>query len=368
MLIAWLGGCAAAPGTRAAPAAAAERDLLLRRFEALNAALLDSTLRTPASNEQGQLAWQVSFQMTALVTMLEATRDTAYAAQLVRLADAVAQARDDRQGRVDEIRHHVLKGWGARKYSMGQRTVWAVHSGLIAAPMAEFAAAVRREPAWAARYGGAADRLLGVAGEAMSTHRSEYSSGPGPDEGRLLWFRESLPFNQQSIVGRAWLAIDGARGTDPADRGRLPALARFLRHHLRLRPDSTWIWSYWVPLNDPVTDLEDISHAGHSADFLVRCVEAGVEFTPADLRALERTFLRNVIQPGDSLAATVGGEPPRQAPTTAVLLWGRLARHSPKVRDALLRLYRSGSFRVESRHVELLGLAYLIAALPADSR
>jgi hypothetical protein len=350
----------------AADPAPGERARLRERFDALNAALLDSTLRTPISNAQGQLAWQVAFQMTALAEMLEATRDTAYAGQLVRLADAVAAERDDLHDRADELRHHVLKGWGARKYSKNQRAIWAVHTALITAPMARFAALVRADPAWRARYGAAAERLARVAREAMQTHDSEYYPGPVPGEGRLLWFGESLPFNQQSLVGRAWLYIDEA-SNGPAYRDRLACLARFLRARLRTLPDSAIVWSYWTPIRDVYPDAEDVSHAAHSADFILLCEEAGIEFTPADARALERTFLDHVVQAADSIATTVAGERPLHPPTAAILLWGRLARHSPRARDALLRLDRGMRVTGADRPTALLGIAYLYAAL-APSR
>jgi len=352
------------PLAGAAAPLALERAALEERFRTLNAVLLDSTLQSPISNDQGQLAWQVSLQLSALVEMLEATRDTSYAAQFVRLADAVAAARDDHHQRADMVRHHVLKGWGALKYSRNVRTLWAVHTGLIGAPLAQFAALVRREPAWTERYGPAAQRCLQTAREAMHTHDTDYQAGPGPEEGRVLAFGQCLPFNQLAIVGRAWLFLDAA--SDPPPYGeRLPRLARFLRRHLRSMPDSSLVWGYWVALGELPTDREDVSHGAFSADFIARCAESGIEFTDADRRALERTLLAHVLQLDGRVAATVGGDGPLSPPTAAILLWGRLARHAPRVRDALLRLYHSEGYRSGCRHQELLGLAYLIAALPS---
>jgi hypothetical protein len=350
--------------TGAATPLETERARLSERFRTLNVALFDSTLRTPISNDQGQLAWQVSFHLQALVEMLETTHDTLYASQFVRLADAVAAERDDQHQRVDEIRHHMLKGWGSRKYSMNHRTVWTVHTGLIVAPLAQFAALVRRNPAWAARYGAAAQRCLQIARESMASHDREFRPGPGPDEGRMLWFAESLPFNQQSVVGRAWLFIDAASESPPY-QDRLARLARHLRQHMQRQPDSSLVWGYWVTLGELPTDREDISHGALGADFLVLCAEAGIGFTAADRRALERTFLQHVVKPDGRIAANVGGDGPLSAPTEAILLWGRLARHHSGVRDALLRLYHSDTFKSVSPQSELLGLAFLVASLPA---
>lgn len=352
----------ASPAGAAAPLAA-ERADLEKRFRALSAALLDSTLQAPVSNDQGQLAWQVSLHLSALVEMLQATRDTTYAAQFARLADAVAAARDDRHQRTDMVRHHVLKAWGARKYSKNVHTVWAVHTGLICAPLAQFAALVRQTPAWADRYGPAAQRCLQTAREAMRTHDAEYRPGPGPDEGRVLAFGQCLPFNQLSVVGRAWLFIDAASDPPPY-RERLSQMARFLRRNLKLMPDSSLLWGYWVPLGELPTDREDISHGALSADFIALCADAGIEFTAADRRGVERSLLDHILQPDGRVAATVGGDGPLSTPTAAILLWGRLARHEPRVRDALLRLYHGESYGSGSRHQELLGLAYLIASLP----
>lgn len=357
----------ALPSAGAATPLEAERAALEQRFRALSAALLDSTLQTPISNDQGQLAWQVSLHLSALVELLEATRDTTYASQFVRLADAVAAARDDRHQRADMVRHRVLKGWGARKYSKNVRTVWAVHTGLICGPLAQFAALVRRTPAWSDRYGSAAQRCLQTAREAMRTHDSEYQPGPGPDEGRVLAFGQCLPFNQLSVVGRAWLFIDAASDPPPY-RERLSQMARFLRRHLKLTPDSSLVWGYWVTLGELPTDREDISHGALSADFMTLCAASGIEFTNADRRGVERSLLDHILQPDGRVAATVGGDGPLSTPTAAILLWGRLARHEPRVRDALLRLYHDESYRSGSRHQELLGLAHLIASLvpPTD--
>lgn len=359
-------GFGPAASAEAAPRLAAERAALEVRFRALSAALLDSTLQQPISNDQGQLAWQVSLHLSALAEMLQATRDTAYASQFVRLADAVAAARDDRHQRVDQVRHHVLKSWGARKYSQQVHTVWAVHTGLICAPLAQFAALVRQNPAWAERYGPAAQRCWQTAREAMQTHDSEYRPGPGPDEGRVLAAGQCLPFNQLSVVGRAWLFIDAASDPPPY-RERLSQLARFLRRNVRRMPDSAIVWGYWVPLGELPTDREDISHGALSADFMTLCAASGIEFTAADRRGLERSLLDHILQPDGRIAANVGGDGPWSTPTAAILLWGRLARHEPRVREALLRLYHDASYRSGSRHQELLGLAHLIAALPAGT-
>ncbi len=370
MLFALLAFAMPAMGSEVEPSdsvAIAERTLLRERFDRLSCAAADSLLRTPLTNDEGLIAWEVSLQLAALAEMLAATHDTLYAARFVRLADAVAAARDSEQARIDELRHRASRAWGSTKYSQGKHGVWAVHTGLIAAPLAQFVAVVRADADLARIFAPAAERYLKVADEALHYHDSEFQPGPAPDEGRMLWFGESLPFNQQAVVGRAWLFLDLASG-DPRCQVRATLLARFLSHRLRLTSDSAYAWPYRSPLRQASVDYEDVSHAALSADFMVLCSERGLVLTAEDLRRLERTFLNHVLVDGNRVADTIDGSVASGLYAGEALLWGRLARHSPAVRDRLLALYHAGVLPCARPGMELLGIAHLYAACSSGGR
>jgi hypothetical protein len=351
----------------AAPAIEAERAGWIARFDTLDAALLDSTLGHALSNEQGEIAWGTSYHLTALLEMMRATGDTAYASRFVRLADAVVAARDDLHSRRDTLRQKVLKAWGSTKYSGGRHMVWAVHSAQIAAPLAGFAALVRADSSrWSASRE-PARRLLAVAEDAMAVHDRDLRPGPRPTEAHLIQFDRSLPFNQQSAVGRAWLFLDQAR-PGGAHRERLFRLANFLHNRVVVTRDSALIWSYLLPRAGHPDELDDISHASIGADFIALCCEARVIFTPADLRCLERTFLTRVVLPDGRIAATLDGSPADRPSAAQVCLWGRLARHDPRIRDCLMRLCGFEASSYQERVEKLLGTAFVVAALSAPLR
>ena len=124
---------------------AAEDDALTRaHFDRLVIPAVESAVRQSGTNLGGNIAWSQAYQLAALVEMLEVTRDAKYVQLIVRLGTWIADARDDRHGFRDEVRDRALPAWSSTNYSKGQRYVWAVHTGVIATPMAQFAATIRR--------------------------------------------------------------------------------------------------------------------------------------------------------------------------------------------------------------------------------
>ena len=185
-------------------AASAERELAssTARFDQLIIPAVEAALCQPGTNLGGNIAWGQGYQFAALVEMFDVTRDPKYAELAVKLGDWIAEARDNRHNLRDEVRDRVLPGWSSTGYSEGKRYVWAVHTGVIVAPMAQFAAVVRSDPGLAARWGKAADRLLRVAEEAVAIHDTEYRQGPAPDEGYVYcpYLKKPLPLNMQNAL------------------------------------------------------------------------------------------------------------------------------------------------------------------------
>jgi hypothetical protein len=333
------------------------------RFEQLVLPAVEAALRQPGEKLGGEIAWRQAYQLAALEERLEVTHASKYAETFVKLADWVAGARDDRHDLRDEIRDRVQPAWSSTTYSKGKRYVWAVHTGVIVAPMARFAATVRGDPSLTARWGADADRLLKVAQDAVGVHADEYREGPGSDEGYIYcpYLKKHLPLNMQNALAEAWLAIDDATRTQRY-RERLTRLARFLKHRLRtMEEDGSYVWAYWPALEGNETSFEDISHAAINVDFMVRCFEHELVFTREDLARVEKTLCRRVVASDDKIFDTVGGTGPSNKYRSAVLRWGRLARHSPAARETLLRLSRRPAFAQDATSLPL-ALAYLSVA------
>ncbi|MFM7751199.1 MAG: hypothetical protein ACKPB0_12390, partial [Opitutaceae bacterium] len=284
-------------------------DPAIRRaeFDALVEPAVRQALRKPVTTEGGSLAWGESYLLAALAEMQETGRDPRHAAQFVALADHVLASRDDRQALRDEERGRVMPAWGSTKYSKGRRFAWAVHTGMLAAPLARFAATVGRDAKLKATFGADAARLLRAAEESVAALADEYRDGPGAGEGHVVcpFLGKHLPLNMQNALARTWLAIDDATGrTD--HRERIERLARFMKNRMRAGPDGSLVWGYWPHLSGDDKTFEDNSHASINVDFLVLCHERGIVFERADLAAVESTLLRLVLLADDRVGDRVG--------------------------------------------------------------
>ncbi len=336
-----------------------DRAALRERFDQIIVPIVDKAVRQPVTDQGGEIAWGESYHLSALVEMFEATRDEKYAALAVKLSDWIAQSRDDRKGLRDEVRGKVVMAWGSTNYTKGTRFAWAVHTGMIVAPMARFAAIARSDPVLKKRWGKDADRLLMLAKEAVAVHEAEYRDGPGAEEGYVYcpYLKKHLPLNMQNALARAWLAIDDATGT-PKHRERITRVARFLKNRLRPMDDGSYVWAYWPSLEGPGDSFEDISHATINVDFMVSCVEHGLVFTHDDLARLEKTLFKRVLIADNRISDTVGGGDKFNKYSSAVLKWGRLGRHFPAVRERLIAFSHWPGLESETSAMPL-GIAYL---------
>ncbi len=332
------------------------------RFETLVFPVVPAETARAGTNLGGNIAWGPAYQMAALVEMLNVTRDSKYAEQFVRLGDWVAAARDDRHALRDEVRGGSFPAWSTTGYSEGKRYIWAVHTGTIAAPLARFAAIVRHDPALQSRWQKEADRLLQVAEAAVAVHDAEYRDGPQADEGYVYcpYLKKPLPLNMQNALAQTWLAIDDANRTAKYSQ-QVKRLAQFTRNRLRPMEDGSYVWAYWPPLEGTDTSAEDISHAAGNLNFMLRCQEHGIVFQREDVARLEKTLLTRVLQTDGRIADTVNGAGEFNHYRSAVLRWGRLAKHSPKVREKLREFSQQEEFAADALSLPLT-LVYLIGS------
>lgn len=339
--------------------AAATNSEFVARFDAIIIPAVAKSIRQPPTQQGGQIAWGESYQLSALVEMFAATRDSKYAPLIVQLCDWMVKSRDDRQQLRDEFRGRIVNAWSSTNYSQGKRYAWAVHTGMIAAPMARFAAVVRQDPALRRTWGEDASRILQAAGEAVAVHDTDYRPGPGDNEGHLysLYLKKHLPLNMQNALARAWLAIDDANDS-PKYHERIARLAQFLKNRLRAMSDGSYVWAYWPPLEGRAESFEDISHAAINVDFMILCRESNIVFGAEDLVRLERTLLQRVLLADDRVCDTVGGGDKFNKYPAAVLRWGRLGRHFPAVHERLVRYIRSPALGSEPSALPM-GFAYL---------
>jgi hypothetical protein len=336
-----------------------QEERLAQEFRRLVVPAVEKALSQPPPEQGGEIAWGESYLLSSLVEMVSATSDNTYAGLAVKLSDWISKSRDDRHNRTDEIRGKVMPAWSSTNYSGGKRFAWAVHTGMIVAPIAKFGAVVRKNPYLESRWGDDAARLLKIAREAAAAHDDEYRDGPGPDEGYIWcpYLKKHLPLNMQNALARAWLAIDDATGV-PKYRERTARLARFLKNRMRKAEDGAYVWAYWPPLEGTTDKFEDISHASINVDFMVLCREHGLVFDRSDLDRVQKTLLGRVVAGSDRISNTVGGGAPYDRYSSAVFHWARLGRHAPEVRARLTEMILAPSFEPRDNSL-VLGIAYL---------
>lgn len=215
--------------------------------------------------------------------------------------------------------------------------VFAVHTGMITYPIAQFVRTVLHTPKLLARrhYRLKALEYLFAVRAAVAVHDAEYRVGE-TGEGTLIWLKGSpqqwdgseQPINQTLAWGQtvAELAmITGAR----TYRDRTIAMSAMFRNQLAL--DATrdsFSWRYWPTFGNiyngyaktgsPDTDvsvynpslatpqrqIEDVSHAAISVEFAGAAAKARLGLTEQEMQRLTRTYTRNVATERDGNATT----------------------------------------------------------------
>jgi hypothetical protein len=186
-----------------------------------------------------------------------------------------------------------------------QYSEYVVHSGMIATPLAQFAAVVRSDPALQPAYGAAADRYeafvrMHILPRWEPFYRRIGASGGTyvfPDDGSSSVPRHSLPHNQYLALGRAllWMAEANA---DVSYAARAARLATTFKRHLHVMPGGGYTWRYLERLlpGDYHYNYvaEDISHANIDVGFAVLAQKAGIVFTAGDLKRFATTLTTRV--------------------------------------------------------------------------
>lgn len=301
-----------------------------------------------STNETATLAWGESYVMMSLVAMFRTTGDPLYLDRLALHADAVLANRDDARGVAD---YRGVSGacWQNTHYQPnGEPYCYAVHSGMIATPIALFAALVaehhlEREVAYdGATFGAKAASYTAAAVETVAFHEREWTGRTYrfPDDATFLATAgDIVPLNQANALGRLLLVLSDLTD-DPLFLDHATALAEEFQADIAVSADGSYLWNYAG--GSYVAPGEDISHAAINVDFAVEAERRGVVFDAADLEGFASTFVVRVHQSDHTLADRVGGGVGGTAsyePQGA--LWAPLTARRAEVYTALRDLYDS---------------------------
>ncbi len=311
-----------------APRAQAGASMLLR-YDA--AYMANQSWYEGVNNEKGVLAWGEGYVLESLVEGYLASADPHYLVELVDHADAALDERDSVRGVVD-YRSKSLPCWRATKYST-KPYCWAVHTGMIATPLVEFAALVKERPELATiathdgkTFADKATLYLAAAEDAAAVHLDEWKTA-GADDGYYI-FRPDMsfypsagspiPLNMMNAMGLLHLALARVSSSAAAHLEK----ARRLTHHFLNNKTTLGGGYYWNYLGGAyVAPGEDISHGSLNARFLSRAAEQNVVVTDKSKAALARTFMDGILVDTATFSDHLGGDTNTNKYLSQVATW-----------------------------------------------
>ncbi|HEY3556284.1 MAG TPA: hypothetical protein VGL05_02405 [Kribbella sp.] len=263
--------------------------------------------------------------------------------------------------------------------------VFAVHTGMVAFPLARYARMVLQSPKL--RRGPRqqfAQQLLDAATEAVAFHDAEWVSRPD-GTGDYVWAKGApipfdgtiQPYNQSQAIGQVLVELFRVTG-NPHYRSRVLQLLKAYQPALRIDGDA-YVWTYWPPYSElyagyPKTagiseytpsypaskQIEDLSHAAISTEFVHAAYDAGIDGGPVtDVNVFAKTFTHKLIRSANEVWLRVDGTGVA-VPANAVQCarWGEYAEQDVLVYEQSLRVYDAVQLvPVQGSHA--LGIAYL---------
>jgi hypothetical protein len=277
--------------------------------------LLSFAGKTNGSKAGGMI--QVIDYTTMKTLAFVAFHNTAWDAQSITFRTPAASGHDIRI-RLSTQYYNVAGGSASfDSIQVRQYAEYAAHAGMITAPMAEFAALVRSQPALQTKYGATADRyvkfmLANVVPRWEPDFRYIGTTGGTyvfPDDGSSDIPRQSLPTNQNLAMARAmlWLA-EATKNSSLLDQAK--RLGTTFKSQLKVAADGSFTWNYASHLlsGDPLvrSQAEDSEHANLDVGFAIDAFKAGILFTASDINRFATT-LDKVMWNGSSASLVLSG-------------------------------------------------------------
>ena len=325
----------------------------VRRYDALYMGKNLEAALADVNNDQGALAWAFSRRLESLNDMYRVTGDTKYLEANLRCIRATLAATDDKRS-LKLWTGATVPAWGCDKYAKRGRAIFAVHTGIITAPMFDFLVLAKTEPAFLQSLGKEFDTILEGATDALATHHTQWRYGPGKREGHYIGLDQEevcenrpLPGNRLAAMGWAlWLSWKASG--DKVHRDRALALGRYIKNRLTRGKDGAYYWPYWLP-GEPVkkrlprtaVEGEDTSHAGLTMVFPFTLAADGKIFDKGDLERIGKTVTNGFARLGDGiLVSRITGTtelPPSYVGNPA--RWLAIAEVCPEIREPILAFY-----------------------------
>ncbi len=313
---------------------------------------LDDALKT-VSNDSGGIAWGLSYRMMSLNDLYRVTGDVKYLRANLRCIQAVLAVTDDKIGK-QLFTGRIVAAWGCDKYAKRGRAVFAVHTGIITAPMFEFLLLVRDNVGFKAEIDDVFQTILKGAADALAVHDRQWRDGPEKGAGHYIGMDQEddlenkpLPGNRLSAMGWAlWRSWQISANTMHRDRAL--AIGRYIKNRLYKSPDGAYYWAYSLTV-DPVKEKrarenvsgEDSSHAGLTMALPLALARDGKIFNRHDLRRVGKMVVNGIARLGGGiLIGSVTGDPKANPGYVGhAVNWLSFAEAESGVRDTILPFY-----------------------------
>jgi len=260
-------------------------------------ATFKANINDSLKNYPHKYPWGESYIMMSLVEMYKATRDTFFLDKLAEHANAVIAHRDDLLSPqlMDTVRGKVMPAWGSTAY--GPRSVYLVHTGMIAYPIAAFVRIILEDSTLHARYKPSADYFLARIRETIDCYDNE-GEWIDVDETQGYYYCPQSnilgegPINGMAAMGRAiietYLACRDVKYLTRAEK----IATRFQNYLIHEPATNSFYWRYWVA----ELSMEDISHGAIDVDFAALAWRNGIVFTRTDMERFARTLVDVMVR------------------------------------------------------------------------
>ncbi|MTI85412.1 MAG: hypothetical protein FH756_16345 [Firmicutes bacterium] len=306
------------------------------------------------TNDSGGLAWNRSYVMESFMIMYKQTGDTRYLDRFVIHADQTLAARDSVRG-VTNYKGESLPAWraGARYTTDGSYYNFAVHTGMLSYPLADFADVVYSNNL--TQYMDKAAEYLKAAKDAVAIHADHWR-----ESGNEGWYINpkgapyeadgmGIPFNQYLAMARAELAIYRASG-EQVYLDHATKMARHFKNRLMVTSDNAYYWYYtWGPFlngwtaadglsaNTPSYSgykaFEDLGHGTIDVSFAYLAFENGIVFNEQDMQRFGNTIEQNLIRPDGQVNKRVNGGGGILSPPAYIGMWLQYSQYAPSLFD-----------------------------------
>lgn len=266
-----------------------------------------------------------------------------------------------------------------------QHYVFAVHTGMVAYPLARYVRMVRESRKLRdSTHRGFAEWLLPIVRMTVAYHDEEFHVREGGigdyvfPKGAPIPFDGTIePYNQSQAMGQAFVELYRATG-DTAYRDKVAAMLAGYRAGLRLGDNGAYTWTYWpvysqvyagytveqglstyTPWMWASRQIEDISHAAISTEFVHAAFDAQFDAqTKADVTRFAATYTENVITGPDTVSWQVNGSGNPGVNAAQCARWVEYAEQDYRVYDNALAVWNTNQYQ-PNQGSHALAIAYL---------